>query len=64
MLITESDLAQVDRDGEITFLKEGPIAICRCGQTDKSPFCSGAHKGCGFEAEGVVLRDTRKNDPA
>ncbi|MFN9373833.1 MAG: CDGSH iron-sulfur domain-containing protein [Planctomycetaceae bacterium] len=26
------------------------VALCRCGQTARRPFCDGAHKGCGFLA--------------
>jgi CDGSH-type Zn-finger protein len=26
------------------------VALCRCGQTARRPFCDGAHKGCGFTA--------------
>ena len=26
------------------------IALCRCGQTAKRPFCDGTHKNCGFVA--------------
>ena len=22
--------------------------LCRCGQSDDKPFCSGAHNNCGF----------------
>lgn len=24
------------------------IALCRCGQSQKKPFCDGTHKTCGF----------------
>jgi CDGSH-type Zn-finger protein len=27
------------------------IALCRCGQSKRKPFCDGTHKECGFVAE-------------
>jgi CDGSH iron-sulfur domain-containing protein 3 len=27
------------------------IALCRCGQSKRKPFCDGTHKDCGFVAE-------------
>lgn len=27
------------------------IALCRCGESKRKPFCDGAHKECGFVAE-------------
>jgi CDGSH-type Zn-finger protein len=27
------------------------IALCRCGESSRRPFCDGAHKGCGFDSD-------------
>lgn len=27
------------------------IALCRCGQSEKNPFCDGTHNRCGFESD-------------
>jgi CDGSH iron-sulfur domain-containing protein 3 len=27
------------------------IALCRCGQSSRRPFCDGTHKGCGFDSD-------------
>ncbi|HXT57333.1 MAG TPA: CDGSH iron-sulfur domain-containing protein [Pirellulales bacterium] len=26
------------------------IALCRCGQSSKKPFCDGTHNRCGFQS--------------
>lgn len=26
------------------------VALCRCGHSQRKPFCDGAHRTCGFQA--------------
>jgi len=30
------------------------VALCRCGQSSRRPFCDGTHRNCGFLAGEVV----------
>ena len=42
----------VDADGKNYTVPEGQwVTFCRCGQSEKKPFCDGAHRDCGFEGE-------------
>ena len=36
-------VAFINKDGEEE-IKDGQFSICRCGKTEKSPFCDGSHK--------------------
>ena len=41
----------VDADGNPFALPDdGPIALCRCGQSQTKPFCDASHRASGFDA--------------
>jgi CDGSH-type Zn-finger protein len=41
-----------DKDGKNYSIPEGEwVSFCRCGKSEKKPFCDSAHRGAGFEAE-------------
>lgn len=42
-VITEK--MEIDIKGE-TIIKESAASFCRCGQSQKQPFCDGSHKEC------------------
>ena len=47
----------VDADGGVFVVEEGrPVALCRCGQSRRKPFCDATHKESGFES---CVRATR-----
>jgi len=51
-LLVEGQFTIVDADGNnFTIDSSKPaIALCRCGSSEKRPFCDGSHKRCGFES--------------
>ncbi len=50
--LVEGPFKLVDAEGnEFSIDPNKPaVAICRCGKTERGPFCDGAHKACGFES--------------
>lgn len=40
----------VDAEGKRFDLPEGPVALCRCGQSQTKPFCDASHRTAGFDA--------------
>ncbi len=45
-----------DAEGQEHTAEGKVIALCRCGHSANKPFCDGAHRKFGFEAEEVVLK--------
>jgi len=41
--------------GKEEVLEKPRVFLCRCGGSANKPFCDGAHKRLGFQAEGGVL---------
>lgn len=41
-----------DADGQLLD-KGDDIALCRCGQSRKKPFCDGSHRAADFEDDGI-----------
>jgi CDGSH-type Zn-finger protein len=52
-LVIEGPFTLVDHLGNAFTLptNKPTIALCRCGKSQRKPFCDGAHKECGFIAE-------------
>jgi CDGSH iron-sulfur domain-containing protein 3 len=51
-LVIDGPFTLVDHEGNrFTLPTDKPaVALCRCGQSGRRPFCDGTHKTCGFEA--------------
>lgn len=51
--VVEGAFCLVDSEGgEFPLSPDKPaIALCRCGASEKRPFCDGSHKQCGFESD-------------
>jgi CDGSH-type Zn-finger protein len=52
-LVIEGPFELIDSRGQaFTIPADKPaIALCRCGESARRPFCDGAHKACGFESD-------------
>jgi CDGSH-type Zn-finger protein len=49
-LLVTGDVTILDHDGNvIPRINDKPnVALCRCGQSLRKPYCDGSHKTCGF----------------
>ncbi|GAB3623786.1 CDGSH iron-sulfur domain-containing protein [Mariniluteicoccus endophyticus] len=49
-LIVRGDVEVCDVEGRPLPLRNGPVALCRCGRSGDKPFCDGSHRLAGFKA--------------
>jgi CDGSH-type Zn-finger protein len=54
-ILIEANEASFTKDGKEELLSQKIIALCRCGQSLKKPFCDGAHKKREFKGDLVEL---------
>jgi CDGSH iron-sulfur domain-containing protein 3 len=48
IVIEGDDVEVVDWEGRAYPVERRPIALCRCGQSLRKPFCDSSHRTCGF----------------
>ncbi|HWO93397.1 MAG TPA: CDGSH iron-sulfur domain-containing protein [Dehalococcoidia bacterium] len=48
--VVSGDARIVDQDGNEIETQGASIALCRCGQSGKKPFCDGTHAKVGFQS--------------
>lgn len=50
--LVEGTIMVVDHEGNAFPLNPDKpnVALCRCGQSKRRPFCDGSHNTCGFQA--------------
>ena len=51
-LLVEGPIKLVDAAGNAIEVpaNKPAISLCRCGVSNKKPFCDGSHKTCGFQS--------------
>jgi len=47
MLVGRGPVTIVSPDGAVSTTRNA-VALCRCGQSGKKPFCDASHRQCGF----------------
>jgi CDGSH-type Zn-finger protein len=53
-LLVRGDFALVGPDGDEIELHQRTIALCRCGASQRKPFCDGTHRAIGWRAPHVA----------
>ena len=62
--LIEGPITVVDHEGnEFPLNSDKPnVALCRCGQSAKRPFCDGSHNRCGFQSAELASRIVEPTD--
>jgi CDGSH-type Zn-finger protein len=57
-LLVQGDMTLLDHEGNVIEPPKRPFALCRCGQSDKRPFCDGTHGRVGWcDSAAEVLQE-------
>lgn len=48
-LLVNGPITLTDADGNPVECGDSNVALCRCGDSAKKPFCDGAHRDSGFD---------------
>jgi CDGSH-type Zn-finger protein len=52
-VLVRGPLKLVDENGQETLIDKQWIGLCRCGQSNRKPFCDGTHSSSGFKSAAV-----------
>lgn len=50
LLVDGDDVTLIDWNGNPYPIAKRPFALCRCGHSERKPFCDASHNRCGFQA--------------
>ena len=51
LVVDSDDVSVVDITGQPFEVTKRPFGLCRCGASQKKPFCDGTHNKIGFQSE-------------
>ncbi len=48
-IVLDGPVDIVDHDGTVHRADAASVALCRCGASERRPFCDGSHRAAGFD---------------
>jgi len=55
IMLESNGKAKLTKNAQETQITGSAVALCRCGQSKKAPFCDGAHFKAGFKADAAEI---------
>jgi CDGSH iron-sulfur domain-containing protein 3 len=55
MMLDSNGQAKLIKNGQETPIPGSVVAVCRCGQSKKTPFCDGSHNKVSFKADAAEI---------